>query len=264
MVKFSVIMNVYNEEKKLEYALRSLRELKNCDEIVIADMNSKDDTVHIAKKYGAKVIEIPYCKNFDSARSVVIEQAKNEWCLLLDADEMISKTLGEKVDSIVEENKYDLVYFPIINYFFGEKAKYGLHYPCHHLRLFKKENVIITGKVHNYIKVKQGSKELWLYGEENALIHFPFDNINQWMQKRARYIELESDEKTFKPPIMCFISNFFRFYVKEKNYKGGYSGFILSILCATSEELANIKKYYDNKNLDINKIKNSYLDRKII
>lgn len=263
-MKFSVIMNVYNEEEKLEYTLQSLKFLKRCDEVLIADMHSSDNTINIAKKYGAKIIEIPYCKNFDSARSIIVEQAKNEWCLLLDADEMVTKTLGEKIDSIVEENKYDVVYFPFINYFFGEKSTYGLHYPCHHFRLFKKKNIIVTGIVHNYLKVKNNSEELWLYGEENAIVHFPYDNMEQWMKKRSRYIELESNDKKFVSPILCFIRNFFRFYFKEKNYKGGYNGFLISILCATSEELANIKAYYDNKNIDINAIKNKLLERKMI
>lgn len=260
-MKFSVIMNVYNEEEKLEYALKSLKSFKNCDEILIADMNSNDNTINIAEKYGAKILEIPYCKNFDSARSVIIENAKNEWCLLFDADEMISKTMAEKIDSIVEENKYDVVYFPTINYFFGEKAKYGLHYPCHHCRLFRKQNIIVTGIVHHYLEVKKDSKELWLQGEEYALLHFSFDNIDQWMKKRARYIDLETNDKKFKSPLLCFIGNFNRFYFKEKNYKGGYNGFILSILCAISEEIANIKKYYDSKNINIDEIKNKYLER---
>lgn len=264
-MKFSVIMNVYNEEEKLEYALKSVKDLRNCDEILVADMHSTDETVNIAKKYGAKIIEIPYCKNFDSARGIIIEQAKNEWCLLLDADEMISKTLGEKINSIVDENKYDLVFIPTINYFFGEKAKYGLHYPCHHCRIFRKSNIIVTGKVHHYLEYKQNSKELWLYGEEYALLHFSFDNVEQWMMKRTRYIELESENyKKFKSPLLCFISNFNRFYFKEKNYKGGYNGFILSILCAISEEISNIKVYYDNKKIDVDEIKNKYLERKIV
>ena len=92
-MNFSVIMNVLNEEENIEYALRSVKRLENCNEILIADMYSTDKTVEIAKRYGATMIEIPYDEHFDNARSIVIEKAKNDWCFLLDGDEIISATL---------------------------------------------------------------------------------------------------------------------------------------------------------------------------
>lgn len=257
-MNFSVIMNVLNEEQNIEYALQSVKKLKNCDEILIADMNSKDRTVEIAKKYGATVIEIPYDEEFDNARSIVINNAKNDWCFLLDADEMISESLGQQIEKIVNEDKCDIVYLPTINYFFGIKSKYGLHYPCHHCRLFKKKYIHVTGKCHNYLNVVNDARELWLQGEENALIHFSYNNIEQWAKKRIRYEKLEPKNK-FRSPFLCFLRAFFRLYFKEKNIFGGYDGYLLSITGAMSEQMGNIEKYYKDKNIDIDKLKNQYL-----
>ena len=83
-MKYSVIMNVYNEEKNLEYALKSLKYLKNYDELLIADMGSSDKTVEIAKKYNAKVINIPYDKYFDRGRKVIIDQNKKIIALVIE------------------------------------------------------------------------------------------------------------------------------------------------------------------------------------
>ncbi len=259
-MKYSVIMNVYNEERYLEYALKSLRYLKNYDELLIADMGSTDRTVEIAKKYNAKVIQIQYDKYFDRGRQVIIEKAKNEWCFLLDADEMITKSLGQKIEDIIEKDDCDAVYFPTINYFFGLKSKYGLHYPCHHCRLFKKSAITVTGIPHNYLNINKECIEKFVYGEENALIHFSFNNIEEWMKKRYRYIELENNNNKFKNPIICGIKSFCRAFFKEKNYQGGYDGFILSILSSVSDQLANIKLYYENKKIDSNKIREKYLE----
>ena len=44
-------------------------------------------------------------------------------------------------------------------------------------------------------------------------------------------------------------------YNEERNYQC----FILTILQCISEQLANIKIYYENKNIDVKKIKDSYL-----
>lgn len=259
-MKYSVIMNVYNEEKNIEYALKSVKKLKNCNEILIMDMGSEDKTISIAKKYSARVIKIPYDKYFDNARKKLIDCAKNEWVFLLDADEIISNGLAKNIEKIVKENKYDAVYVPFINYFFGVKSKYGVHYPCYYCRLFKKNSVLITGKVHNYMKILDNSKITYISGEQNCLIHFSFNNINDWVKKRLRYIELETEGKNkHRFPLLVFFSNFYKFYFKEKNYQGGYDGFILTILQCISEQLANIKIYYENKNIDVKKIKDSYL-----
>lgn len=221
-MKCSIVMNVYNEEKNLEYALKSVKYVKNCDEILIADMGSSDKTIKIAQKYGAKIMKIPYDKYFDNGRKVIIENAKNEWCFLLDADEMISKTLGKKIDEIVTENIYDAVYIPTINYFFGLKSEYGVHYPCHHCRLFKKTAVTVTGEMHNYLPVNNGFLEKFIYGEENALIHFPYNDIEQWMKKRYRYICVETENcKKSKSLFFVAIKEFCKAYFKDKNYKGG-------------------------------------------
>lgn len=209
-------------------------------------------------KYGATVIEIPYDEHFDNARSIVIKKAKNDWCFLLDADEIISKSLGNKIEEIVRSDSCDIVYIPTINYFFGVKSKYGLHYPCHHCRLFKKQYIYVTGKCHSYLDVVNNARELWLQGEENALIHFSFNNIEEWARKRIRYAKLQPRKK-FSPPFICFLKSFFRFYIKEKNIFGGYNGYIFSITEAMSEQMANIEEYYKNKNIDIDTLKNHYL-----
>lgn len=262
-MKCSVIINTYNEQNNIQFALQSIKNINKFDEIIIGDMNSSDNTVYIAEKYGAKIIKIPYDKHFDRARKTIIEAAKNEWCFLLDADEIIPNELGNLIEEVIEEDKCDVCYIPTLNYFFGVKSKYGIHFPCHHCRLFKKQYIHVTGVVHNYLNVINDARELFIEGEENSIIHFSFNNIEQWCKKRLRYIELETENnKKFKSPFFCFTKSFINAYFKEKNYKGGYDGFILSLLAGISSQLANIKNYYDNKNIDIKNIKNKYINGK--
>jgi len=54
--KISVVINTYNASKYLE---RSLEAVKDFDEIVICDMESTDDTLDIARKYGCKIVTYP-------------------------------------------------------------------------------------------------------------------------------------------------------------------------------------------------------------
>jgi len=66
MNKLSVYIIAFNEEEKIKQALESV---KWADEIIVADSFSTDNTAVIAKKYGARVIQIPEVLNRPEKRS---------------------------------------------------------------------------------------------------------------------------------------------------------------------------------------------------
>ena len=51
--KISVVINTYNASK---FLARVLDSVKDFDEIVICDMESTDDTLEIAQRYGCKIV----------------------------------------------------------------------------------------------------------------------------------------------------------------------------------------------------------------
>ncbi len=59
------------------------------DRIVIGDTGSVDKTASIAKDFGAKLISVPWEADFSRARNHVLAQARCDWILFLDADEML-------------------------------------------------------------------------------------------------------------------------------------------------------------------------------
>ena len=89
---------------------------------------------------------------------------------------------------------------------------------------------------------------------------FPLTISKNGWKKRYRYIDLEEKNNKFNNPFICGIKSFCKAFFKEKNYQGGYEGLILSILSSISAQLANIKLYYDDKEIDAKKIKEKYLD----
>lgn len=60
------------------------------DEIVITDTGSKDKTVEIAKKYGAKVSTFKWNNNFSDARNFNFSQATSEWIFWMDTDDEVT------------------------------------------------------------------------------------------------------------------------------------------------------------------------------
>lgn len=88
--KLSVCMIVRDEEKNLPRCLKSL--IPIADELVIVDTGSNDDTVSVARDFGAKVFSFKWCDDFSAARNESLKHAHGDWILQLDADEELLPT----------------------------------------------------------------------------------------------------------------------------------------------------------------------------
>ena len=82
MAKISVVINTYNEEKKIGRCLASLKGFAN--EIIVVDMMSTDRTRELAKKYNAKIFKHKKISYVEPARNFAIEKAKNDCVFILD------------------------------------------------------------------------------------------------------------------------------------------------------------------------------------
>lgn len=83
--RLSVCMIVGNEEDALPGCLRSVHGI--ADELIVVDTGSKDDTISIAKDFGAKVYHFKWCDDFAAARNESLKHATGDWILQMDADE---------------------------------------------------------------------------------------------------------------------------------------------------------------------------------
>lgn len=81
----SATMIVKNEERDLPRCLASIKDL--CDEIVIVDTGSTDDTIRIAQQFNAKIYLHPWQDDFSLHRNQAHGYATGDWHLVVDADE---------------------------------------------------------------------------------------------------------------------------------------------------------------------------------
>ncbi|MCL2115359.1 MAG: glycosyltransferase [Methanobrevibacter sp.] len=105
-MKFSIIIPTYNEEEYLPLLLESIKKQKFKDyEIIVADANSQDNTVKIAKDYNCILVEggMPGVGRNNGARI-----AKGEILLFLDSDLKLTKNYLQELIEEFEEKKLDL------------------------------------------------------------------------------------------------------------------------------------------------------------
>ena len=129
-------MIVLNEQERLPAALRSV---EWCDEIVVVDSGSTDDTVAIAKAAGATVVEHPWA-GFGAQRNVALDHATSDWVLEIDADERISGELREEIRAFVRRPPADvkICVLPLRNRFLGRRLGPSAKYPHYRARLFRR------------------------------------------------------------------------------------------------------------------------------
>lgn len=82
-----------NEDWFVENTIRSA--LEASDDVLVGDMESSDQTVDIAKRLGARVMTVPISlmveEGWAACRNYMNAQAKHDWVLTLDADEVLSR-----------------------------------------------------------------------------------------------------------------------------------------------------------------------------
>ena len=87
-------MIVKNEENNITRCLDSIAEL--VDEMIIVDTGSVDKTVEIALNYTPKVYSYPWKDNFSDARNYSFSKASMDYCMWMDADDILEDSQKDK------------------------------------------------------------------------------------------------------------------------------------------------------------------------
>ena len=91
MPRISAILHTHNDARRLGRALETLRP---CDEILIVDSGSSDDTLAIARQYAARVILPPEeAASALTPLALILAYASHDWLLFLSAREALSELL---------------------------------------------------------------------------------------------------------------------------------------------------------------------------
>jgi tetratricopeptide (TPR) repeat protein len=113
-LKLSLCMIVRDEQEMLPRCLASVAEA--VDEMVIVDTGSADETVEIARSFGARVISHAWTGSFAEARNVSLEAATGDWLICLDADEVLVSEDAGLLRSLTQRTWREAFYLSETNY----------------------------------------------------------------------------------------------------------------------------------------------------
>ncbi len=229
----SVVINTYNAEKYLEQVLEAV---KDFDEIVICDMDSSDNTINIAGKYGCKIVTFPKGNHVSAepARTFAIQSATSKWVLVIDADEIVTPELKEHVYGRVNSNDCPAgLYIPRKNYFM-HSLMHSL-YPDYQLRFFIREGTEWPPYVHTFPIIHGHTDYLPASRKELAFIHLADDGVWDIIRKTNQYTESEVEKKAEKGYGIGALFyrptwRFFRSYILKGGIRDGIPGLVHAVL----------------------------------
>jgi glycosyltransferase involved in cell wall biosynthesis len=108
MIRLSIIIPAYNEEKYLPATLdsveRSIEGLRDLAEVIVVDNESRDSTAEIARASGAKIVE-ESVHNISRVRNTGARAAAGDMLMFLDADTCIPVGLGPRLIELAGDPK---------------------------------------------------------------------------------------------------------------------------------------------------------------
>lgn len=230
-IQLSAIVIAKNAEETLGECLKSLN---FCNEIILVDDHSIDDTVKIAKSFGAKVVD-EISNNFAENRNIGLKHAKGQWVLYIDTDERVSAELAKNIQTAIKADAYSAYKLQRKNFYLG-------NHPWPKVeqleRLFLKSSLKEWfGKLHETPRFTGFAATLNGY-----VLHFTHRDLESMLDKTIAWSKIEAQLRldTNHPKIVWWrllrvmITGFFDSYIKQSGWKAGTAGFIESMYQAYS------------------------------
>lgn len=250
MIKLSVVIITYNEERNIERCLESVKDI--ADDIVVVDSFSTDRTEEICSGYNVRFVKHEFEGHIEQ-KNRAITQAEYPHILSLDADEALSDELKMSINAVKDIWQYDGYYFNRLTNYCGKWIHHTGWYPDRKLRLWDSRKGKWKGvNPHDKYILEPGSKQCYLKGD---ILHYSFYTIAQHLQQINKFSEISAIERykrRKKTTLINLILNpawkFIHSYFIKLGMLDGYYGLIISINSAYSTYLKHIKlkKLYTN------------------
>ena len=230
--KITALAITLNEEENVK---RYIQSLSFADEIIFIDSNSTDATITIARELGVTVIQRNF-DDFSTQRNFAIQQAKNDWIVFFDLDEVITPELEKEIVlTISTQNNFAAFYIRRNLFFMGKHIKYGGWRSDKSIRLFNKKQCKYNGNlVHESIATN--GKVGFLKERAN---HYSYKNFDNYNDKLNLYGKLQAESlyaKNIRPNgYHFFLRPSYRFlwqYIYRLGFLDGKEGFILAYVHA--------------------------------
>jgi glycosyltransferase involved in cell wall biosynthesis len=185
----SVLVPTLDEELNLPDCLDSLAW---ADEVFVVDSYSCDRTVEIAHERGARLVQHPF-ESYSRQKNWALDTLpfRNEWVLILDADERVTPGLRCEIETILPNADCAGYYLNRRVIFLGTWIRHAGWYPNWNLRLFRHQLGRYDGReVHEHVVLNGPVGYL-----RNDLVHLDRRGLEAFVARHNRYSTMEASAR---------------------------------------------------------------------
>lgn len=213
-VPLSVLIPTRNEERNLPRCLDALRMW--ADEIVVVDSGSTDRTCEIAAAAGATILPFRYTGGWPKKRQWALDRHpwRNEWILLLDADEVVPAPLRREIELAIKRDDVDGFRLRYRIVFLGRELRRGdtelwklslFRRGCgrYERRLAGQDERMADMEVHEHVVIDGSVEHL-----RAAVRHENLNDLHRYIEKHNEYstwearVVLEGDDAELPPRLL--------------------------------------------------------------
>jgi glycosyltransferase involved in cell wall biosynthesis len=238
-MKISAVVVNYNEGELLDACLSSL---KTCDQLLVVDLGSKDNSMEVARRYTSQIITHELEPIAEFILPDVLNFLEHDWFIRADPDEVFPLELLSDIAHITEDTpRAAIVEIPFEYYFLGKPLTTtvwgGIRY---FPKVINKQHVTIHKRVHGAFEVKESYQTVKIQNNnKNTVKHYWISSWRQLNEKHQRYLLLEGKSKYergeryswilfVKATFLALAFNL----IKYKGWRGGFTGISLSFFHA--------------------------------
>ncbi len=243
-IELSAVLITLNAAKQLRETLQSVQ---FCDDVVVVDSHSTDETCAMAAQMGARVVTQDWL-GFGPQKQFAVAQARHDWVLCIDADERVSPALEQHIRAVLQQAQSGYLHndvagfeMPRCNFFLGRYLRHGEGYPDYSRRLFDRRKAgWSSDPVHEKVEALEPNGQFEkLQGD---LIHDSAESLSTYLQKQNRYTSIQAEQlaahgqwpstgKMVLSPLVRFV----KFFLVRKGFLDGWAGLVhIAVGCFNS------------------------------
>ena len=205
---------------------QTLASVSFCDEIIVVDSGSNDDSVAVARRCGAQVIS-SHWRGFGAQKQFAVDQASHDWVLCIDADERVSPELAAAIEAALVRPRFAAWRCARRNRFMGRYLGHGEGYPDWCVRLFDRRCARWSSDaVHERVLCPTRAGDL-----DGDLLHDSAASLEDYLARQNRYSSLaaaaareagksSSAAQMLLSPLLRFV----KFYLLRAGFRDGVAG----------------------------------------
>lgn len=187
----------------------------------------------IGRQRGARVLSHEF-EGYGPQKAWAVSQAKHDWVLVIDADEIVTPELKSEIEGRLEREAGNYAGFeiPISLIFLGRLLRHGGEYKMRHLRLYdRRRGNYNQNRVHERVELDGpvGRLEHHMLHDSYGSIAEYFDKFNHYTTAGARDLNARGKSASVGLIVLRFPLTFIRQYFIRGHVLNGYPGFIWAL-----------------------------------